>query len=379
MPQATNINVRSIAERYQENCRRIEEMAELCERENRPRNEAETAEFETLQRDNQILAMRIAAAQAGAPSGTPADPDAQLRERIRANQSTRFLVTRAAQNIQTSAALEDTGIIPVNEQELLTPLRAGLIYDKVGLTIRTGLSGFLRWPKHSKAVATFADEGVAIGDSHIDFAALEAKPQRLGIAIPVTREELFQSEGLVESIIRSEMPLAIADCINAVMFTTEANGEDGKAKRIVGPFVEAAKTAVQFAGELPTRKELLKMRARVLREGITLVNPAWVMTEDMKAELEDLKVDAGSGRFVCENDQILGHPVFTTPAIGDGNIGFGDWSYQAAGFFGQMDFVVDPYTLARNHAVDFVLNANFLTVTLRPEAFVLGKAKTANP
>ena len=67
----------------------------------------------------------------------------------------------------------------------------------------------------------------------------------------------------------------------------------------------------------------------------------------------------------------------TAVIIGAGNIGFGDWSYQAAGFFGDMNLVVDPYTLARNNAVDFVLNTRFGTVTLREEAFVLGKAKTA--
>ena len=171
------------------------------------------------------------------------------------------------------------------------------------------------------------------------------------------------------------MPQAIADCINAVLFTTEANDADGKAKKVVGPFVAAAAKAVQFAAELPTRKELLKMRATILKTGITLTNPCWVMTEDMKAELEDVKIDAGSGRFLCENDMILGHPVFTTSVIGEGNIGFGDWGYQAAGFFGAMDMVVAPYILARKHSVDFVLNANFATVTLRKEAFVLGKAK----
>jgi HK97 family phage major capsid protein len=109
--------------------------------------------------------------------------------------------------------------------------------------------------------------------------------------------------------------------------------------------------------------------------GINLVAPCWVMTEATKAELEDVKVDAGSGRFLCENDQILGYPVFTTSAIGEGNIGFGDWSYQAAGFFGSMSMIVDPYTLSRQNATDFVLNAQFATATLYQEAFVLGVAK----
>ena len=119
------------------------------------------------------------------------------------------------------------------------------------------------------------------------------------------------------------------------------------------------------------------MKAQVTAAGIKLTNAAWVMTETMKAELEDTKVDQGSGRFVCENDAIFGIPVFTTPFIGEGNVGFGEWSYQAAGFFGQTTIMVDPYTLARQNATDFILNAHFATATLCEDAFVLGHKKGA--
>lgn len=369
------INIRELVDQYQQNCDRIQEIADECEKNNRERTEAETKEYETLVGKNQMLQMRMQAAQnIGKNAEEHTDPDVQLRELMTQNKPAKYVLKR---DIQTTAALADTGIIPVQEQEMLKPVREGLIYDKVGLTIRTGLTGTLRWPKHSKATATFAEEGVALPDNNIDFSALEAKPYRLGVAIPVTREELFQSEGLVESVIREEMPQAIIDCINAVLFTTEANGADGKAKKVVGPFVEAAKTAFEFAADVPTRKELLKMRAKVIKTGITLSNPCWIMTADMKAECEAQPIDAGSGRFLCENNMILGEPVYVTSAIGDGNIGYGDWSYQAAGFFGETSFVVDPYTLARKNAVDFSLNAHFLTVTLRQEAFVLGKKKAA--
>lgn len=367
------INVRELIDKYQANCDRITEIADACEKEQRERNEAESKEYESLTRENQMLQMKLQAANTPLVE-TKANPDKELRETLYAGKTAKVVLQR---DIQTTAALEGTGIIPVQEQEMLKPLREGLIYDKVNLTIRTGLTGTLRWPKHTKAVATFADEAVALADSKVDFSKLETKPYRLGIAIPVTKEELDQSEGIVESVVREEMPQAIADCINAVLFTTSATDDEGNAKKVVGPF--AGLTPLQFAGELPTRKELLKMRAGILKAGITLSNPCWVMTEDMKAELEDVKIDAGSGRFLCENGMILGHPVFTTSVIGEGNVGFGDWSYQAAGFFGNMDFVVDPYTLARKHSVDFVLNANFATVTLRPEAFALGKVKAANP
>ncbi len=379
-------SVRDLIDKYQANCHRINEIAEICATEQRERNEAEDQEFTALVRENQWLQMKVQAAQGESlrhRESVPVNTDKVLRENLlERSRKVTVLLTREGDTVnpQTTEALADTGIIPTSEQEMLKPIRKGLIYDKVGLNIRSGLSGTLRWPKHGKAVASFADEAERLVDSSIQWDKLETNGHRLGIAVPVTREELQDSHGIVESVVKEEMPKAIIDLINGALFSTTdkytaANGTE-KTRKVVGPFVAASKKATQFAGALPTRKELLMMVASVA-EKIDLVAPCFVMTEAMKAELCDVKVDSGSGRFLCENGMILGYPVYTTSEIGAGNIGFGDWSYQAAGFFGDWSLVADPYTLLRSNSVDFVLNARFGTVTLREDAFVLGKVKTA--
>lgn len=370
--------VHALMERHQANKARIQEMADNCEKEKRSRSAEENVEYEQLCRDNQILEMKMHALQ------TPALPraidyDKELRDALYANKKVTIKMVR---ELSTTEDVEGTGVIPVQQQEMLKPLRAGLIWDKVGLHIATGLrGGTLRWPRHGKAQAQWAKEGERLEDSSIDWNKLETQPERLGCPIPVTREALKDSAGIVESVVREEMPAAVVDLVNDALFTTTDKYLDKAGKQqtrvLYGPFVEAAKDPFVFAGELPTRKELLLMKSKVVKTGIKLVGPCWVMTEDMKAQLEDVKVDAGSGRFLCENDHILGYPVFCTNSIGDGNVGFGDWAYQAAGFFDSMNIIVDPYTLARQNAVDFVLNARFGTVTLYPEAFVLGKATAA--
>lgn len=380
------LSARELVGKYQANCDRIGEIADACEREQRERTEAEDIEYAALMRENQLLQMKMQALSN--PSvGAEVSPTVRLREIVNSPNpggKVSLLLMRDAGSVtlMTTEGLKDTGIIPIDEQEMLKPLRAGLIYDKVGLNIRTGLAaGSLRWPMHTKAVGQFADEGERLTDSKVDFDKLTVSPRRLGIAIPVTKEDLESSQGIVESVIREEMPAAIVDLVNDAMFTTSKTfkDKDGNTKNrvIYGPFVKAAENPFAFAGEVPTRRELLKMKAQVLTAGIKLTHPCWVMTENMKAELEDTKVDVGSGRFLCEGDTILGYPVFTTPTIGEGNIGFGDWSYQAAGFFGSTSLIVDPYTLARQNSTDFVLNGHFATVTLREDAFVLGQSKTA--
>lgn len=367
-----------LVERHQKNCARITEIADLCEKEKRTRNKEEEEEYNAIIRDNQLVMARINAIHTPLIPQTR-DADKMLRENIEAG---RKVTVKLVRDLSTTADVDDTGIIPVQQQEMLKPLREGLIYNLVGLHIATGLrGGVLRWPRHGKMQAQWAKEGERLEDGKIDWSKLETQPERLGVAIPVTREELNDSEGIVEGVVREEMPAAIIDAVNDALFTTKgtytAADKTEKPRAIAGPFVKAAENPFAFAGAVPTRRELLQMKVQVLKTGLKLIAPCWVMTESMKAELEDQKVDAGSGRFVCENGHILGYPVFTTSAIGEGNIGFGDWAYQAAGFFDSMNLIVDPYTLARKNAVDFVLNARFGTVTLYEEAFVLGKAKTA--
>lgn len=225
-------------------------------------------------------------------------------------------------------------------------------------------------------LAATADEGERLVDSDIDWSKLDMQGYRLGIAVPVTREELEDSHGIVESVVYSEMPAAVIDIINEAMFTTTGTytAADGttKACKVKGPFASMAATATQFAGAVPTRKELLKMVSDVASK-VDLEAPCWVMTDAMMAELRDVKIDSGSGRFLCENGMVLGYPVFTTSSVGADYVGFGDWSYQAAGFFGPWQIEADPYTLLRKNAVDFVLNTRFGTATLRSDAFALGK------
>lgn len=365
---------KELIDSIRQNRDRMLEMAETIERENREFTEAEEAEYKTLKRDLGILRMKLDCINNGALDAQRDSVTTLTRSAVQealASGSKNPLKYVLVRDIQGTEALEGTGIIPVEEGEMLKPLRAGLIYDKVGINIRTGLIGTLRWPKHGKLTAKWAGEKEKITASAIDWDKITVAPRRLSVAAELSRQELFQSDGAVESVYTEEMPNSIIERINEALFTTE-KGDN----LVYGPFVTAGKSGgcpkVTFAGALPTRKELLGMKAKIAAAGITPSTCCFVMTEATKAELEDISVDKGSGRFICENDRIFGYPVFTTDFIGEGNIGFGDWSYQAAGFFGQMSFIMDPYSLAMEDSTRFVLNIDFATVTLRPEAFVLG-------
>lgn len=367
------MNVRELVNKYQTNCDRISAIADTCEKEQRERNEAETAEFNALVRENQLLQMRmqaIALDKMGGNSNADNVKEANriIRENMAAGRQTQIMLMR---DLVMVADAHAGGIVPVKVQDILDPLCEGLILNKVGLPMPTGLAGDYVWPTYEAVEATIQGEGVALTDTKIEMSKLTASPQRIGIAIPVTRQTINQTEGIIEMIVKKLMPLAVAKLLNKIMFSTT---KVTNATTLVGPFVGKVTGATEFSAE-PTFKEFNTLKAKVLASGIDGDNLCWVMTKAQQAIAEATPKDAGSGIMVCENGQIAGLPVFTTNYIGEGNIGLGDWRYQPMGLFGDMSFVVDPYSQARKDAVDFVLNVNYGTTTLQADAFALAKVK----
>ncbi len=416
------LNVRELVNKYQANCDRIGEIAETCEKEQRERTEAEDKEFAALTRENQLLQMKMQAATAEHLRENPnaaADAVKVIRENASRGQKSEIIFVR---DIMMVSDITSGAIIPLNVQEIIKPLTEGFILDKVGLPMPTGLSGDFVWPMYEMVEAQIAGEGVALSDTKIPFSKMTAAPERVGIAIPVTNQSLNQSDGVLEMIVREIMPRAIRLLLNKVLFSTsKVNG----ATNLVGPFVGKADTAVALSA-VPKFIELnVDMKAKLLETGIDGEHLCWIMTKSLAATLEGTPIsEKGIFMPMLQNGMLCGLPVYTTNAIRNvaktykkwsgtawadytlaandtikgqvsktsdlpttGNtsgdiyliaeiteyIGLGDWRYQPMGLFGTLRFIVDPYSQARKDSVDFVLNTDYGTKTLRSEAFMLGK------
>ena len=371
------INTRELLDRYQANCDRIGQIADLCEKEKRERTEAETSEYNSLLRENQVLEMRMraVATQSALADRSRIDADKVIRENVSAGRQTEIRLVRDMVMVSDAVA---GGVIPIQIQDVLKPLEEGLILHKVGLSMPTGLAGEYVWPVYEAVEAQIAGEGVALSDTKIEMSKLTASPERVGIAIPVSRETINQTSGLIETIVREIMPAAVARLINRILFSTvKVTG----ATNLVGPFVAALGSKVTLSAT-PTFQELnTKMKAAVLESGVDGEHLCWTMTKSMAAILEGEPINAkGVFKPIIENGMMCGLPVFTTGCMRNGTteyIGLGDWRYQPMGLFGQMSFIVDPYSQSRKNAVDFVLNADYATKTLRPEAFLIGEVSAA--
>lgn len=372
---------REAQKRYNEITEEFRAMADTLEKEKRGYTADEQKHVDELRAEQDRISARLRGEEF-AEILTPAQSAAQrlaeaeraIRENVKRGVSTTIrLVRENPSPVPSEPTITDINvanagnIVRINLQDVLMPLQEGLILAKVGLPLMTGLVGEYVWPVASMVEATIGGDNMELTEQKISLSALKAVPDTIGVTCGVTRRTINQSGGIIETIVKNLLPMAVAKALNKAMFgTTAATG----ATNLVGPFIGKSPTMIA-----KTYADINKLKAAVLKSGVEGEHMAWVMTKSTKAILEATSKDTGSGIMICENDMIAGIPVFTTEFIGDDYIGIGDFTYQPVGQFGDFSFIVDPYTEARKDVVQFTLHVDFGTKTLRSDAFVLGKFK----
>lgn len=374
------VSIQELANRSAQIQTRMLEIADAAEaRENKEMTKEEKTEREALQNELLVLRTRMLAAGNNGGQVTVSSRETAFDEFIREAYKHPGQEYKLSREFAGNTTTGNVGIVPLTILDIQKPLEDGLILSKIGIPLQTGLAGDYCWPFVGKVEASIAGEAVELADKKITMSKLSPKPVRIGITIPVTNQAINQTSGVIFNIIKLQMPAAVARLINRAMFCTEKYNAD-----FHGPLSDA-KSAGTFAGAVPTYAELVKMKGAILKTGVESDGTlCYVMSEAMKAQLEATPIDAGSGRMVVENGKIAGVPVFCTNYINydaDGeataveNIGLGVWSYEPVGQFGDMRFIVDPYTGAKSDVVNLTLNMDFSMTTLRKEAFAWMKCK----
>ncbi len=274
----------------------------------------------------------------------------------------------ASANAIKVPAVEGAGLVPEKHQGVIYALTEGVIYDKLGIPLSYSNSGIFTWTTAGVASVSITGEGVDVVPQTLALSKIAAKPERVAAAVEVSREAIYQSETAIEDIVNRQLNAAVRDFVNKVMLsTTKVAG----AATLAGPLVSAPVVNIPKAY---TYKDLVALKAKPAKAGLGInATTAFVVSHDLYATLESTPRDAGSGLMIIEDGKLAGVPVFASDAIGANAIAYGDWSCQAAGFFGDLSLIVDPYTGAKSNTVNFVLNFGFATATLRQDGFVLGK------
>ena len=376
-------NFREAYERIDAIKGRLNEMAQNLEndKEREALTDAEKGERKQLERELDILEMKVKANTESIAVVREEDipyANAKVRECLNAGKRFELKISRAvAQSFGGNTSTYGSGLAGTNPSGLTThdivePLYNKTILSAIGSPLLTGLKGNHQWPVVEAFHATINDEGAELGDTKIPLNKLIAKPERLGIAVPITREALNETDNLVQLVATQYMPVAIAELMNKIMFSqVKVNG----ATDLVGPFIPAnmkAENKLTYTGDAPTLKQITSAKTAILKHNVKSEGLCYVMSEVTKGDLEATPKWQGANQaIVDDNGKINGVPVFCTNEVADGQIYVGAFKYAPQGLFGDMVFIVDPYSKARNNAIDCVLNVDYAISVLRQEAFAV--------
>lgn len=358
-------------------------MLDKAEAEKRALDANEKEQFEKLKTEKELLEMKVERrALEDVNAGLVSDRRALFSQAVydvvnhRSLEDYSGVVTENGIKIVERAAdviTDTTGVasmVPVTVGEIIEPMEKGLIIDKLGIKMQSGLVGDLVFPTLAAIEASIQGENAEVGDTKLDIGKIKATPKRASISVPVSKRAINQTNYSLQNVVLKQVALGVARLLNKWMFsgTTLAGASNGVFVKAT-PDVEYD-TALTFA-------DVVALETTVMNEGIDVTDgtAAYVCTPKVYGKLKSTPKEKGSAEMICQNGMVNGYPVLVTNYMDADTIGFGVFSYVGIGQFGDMDLIIDPYTSAKKNIVNFILNTDYDIVVARPEAFAVAKKK----
>jgi hypothetical protein len=278
-------------------------------------------------------------------------------------------------DLTDSAAINP--VVPITVGDLMMPLNNGIVYNKLGLKIQTGLKGTFNFPSVTGVEATFEDENVEVSDQSVSISKLTGSPKRISISVPVSNTAIDESNVNLQALVIALFGSAMDNLLNKWMLSKSQLTKTVTAPK--GPFVDAVTTpAVSVAkANAITWKNVIDLETSVQKKHLPITgSSAFVCSSSMLADLRttDRGTATNIGRYIAEavgkgEYEIDGYPVFVSEDVDDNVLEFGVFEYDLLGQFGTVRMVVDPYTDAKKNITRFVFNTRWDNVVLKSEAF----------
>ena len=296
------------------------------------------------------------------------------------------------------ANLEASGAVPLTIHELIDTKVPGLELPD-DLRLLTGVVGNEIWPYAIDDVEfTVAGEVEPIGEQAINFAKLNANPERVAAAIAVSNRAIDNAAFDLLGFVTYKFQKGFAKFAALHIYSHAAFDNYLKS-----PF--ASVVAEEVALDENVGKNLAKKVAAMWDLGFE-GEPEMVMSKEVETELAFTKAIPGQigDRTVIENGRCLGYRYKVSPYINyaldsagvpkpDGNlyIGIGHWGYLAYEQHGEVRFTVDAQSaeVAKRNTTVLVLNTEYSLTELsskvngntsnRPQAFKLIKLVESEP
>lgn len=276
------------------------------------------------------------------------------------------------------SVIEDT----MREDMLLRVLRPQARVIQAGARVLGGLSGNLRIPRQTAGAETSwkTEQGEA-SETNVELDDLELSPRRLTAYIDVSKQQLIQSSVEIEAMLRDDLMKAADQLIDFAAINGSGVGTQPLGIRNtpgVGIVVGGANGATFNWGHV------VDLESRVAETDVAMNRPGYLANATTRAWLR--KTQRGPDMDFILEGKVQDEPLNSWPLLVSNNVPknlskgtsngvcsslifSGDWSELLIAQFGELDVIVDPYTLASTATVRITIN-QFVDIAVRqPKAF----------
>lgn len=238
-------------------------------------------------------------------------------------------------------------IVETEFKGLLEPLYADSVISNLGITIYNGLpAGDFKVSAMGKGSAAWADETGTAAESKNTFSHVTLQPKRISAQLSYSKQFLAQDTIGAEAAIRRDIYNALVAQIQHTMLSADASGANKPAGIFNGV---TAKNISSYA-------ELCDVEATVDDSNVK-GERKYLMSNKAKAILRCMPKSSLTTELVLDGNDIDGTPVIANSDVPTTQYAYGDFSNIVMGTWGNVDLIVDPYTLAAENSVRIVVNA----------------------
>jgi HK97 family phage major capsid protein len=246
-------------------------------------------------------------------------------------------------------------------------LRAAMVTTRLGARVMSNLQGNVAIPKLATGTSTYwvAEDGAPTEGQPV-FSSINLTPKNLASFVQISRNLLVQSDPSVEAVVQADITAAIAVAIDAA-----ALAGTGSSNQPTGILATTGIGSVSFSSAgAPTFAEIVAIESAISADNAMGANMAFVTTPALAGTLKTTTKDSGSGRFVSEDNAIMGYSVNPTSSMTANTILLGDFSQLMIAQFGAIEVITDRN--AQTGQLTLGLHCMIDTATRHAESFSKG-------
>lgn len=276
--------------------------------------------------------------------------------------------TRAVTQTVSGDGVHDE-IVETEFKGLLEPLYADSVISNLGITIYNGLpAGDFKVSAMGKGAAAWADETGTAAESKNTFSHVTLQPKRISAQLSYSKQFLAQDTIGAEAAIRRDIYNALVAQIQTTMLSADAAGTNKPAGIFNGV---TAKNISSYA-------ELCNVEATVDDSNVK-GDRKYLMSNKAKAILRCMPKSSLTNELVLHGNDIDGTQVIANSDVPTTQYAYGDFSNIVMGTWGNVDLIIDPYTLAAENSIRIVVNAFVDWKKVRATENVLVYGKVSAP